>query len=34
MDLTPIIARLTSSVFWDKKIRIAILALASYIAMC
>jgi len=28
------LARLTSSVFWDKKIRIAILALATYIAMC
>jgi hypothetical protein len=28
------LARLTSSLFWDKKIRIAILALASYIAMC
>jgi hypothetical protein len=28
------LARLTSSLFWDKKIRIAILALASYLAMC
>jgi len=28
------LARITSSVFWDKKIRILILALASYLAMC
>jgi hypothetical protein len=28
------IATLTSSPFWDKKIRIAILALATFIAMC
>jgi hypothetical protein len=28
------LARLTSSLFWDKKIKIAILALASYLAMC
>jgi len=28
------LALLTSPPFWDKKIRIAILALATYLAMC
>jgi hypothetical protein len=28
------IALLTKPLFWDKKIKIAVLALATYIAMC
>jgi hypothetical protein len=33
-EVIPMLAHLTNRRFWDKKIRIGILALATFIAMC